>query len=259
MLQHTGPQEPNGSIELQSAGLPLPDLPLRWLASLNRPLLRHDPKPGTQFSPAADTIMQDAALSDVASVPQDFAVPPVQTDTRQQHAQQAQSMSSQQQDQQQQPHHQSAIAAGTVWQQMPEDAAGAAPMQVVDTQPTQSPALLLTPTTSSKPEGVAALAEVVPQVQSIQMPEGLQGTVSARVARCDRQLLGRQEQVMVSLIQQRVAEEVRQVQGAQDMDHPADQLVQKVWMGFASVLLPITSVTVCPAAFHVSSADSTSI
>ena len=77
-------------------------------------------------------------------------------------------------------------------------------------------------------------AQASPPLQMISVPEGLQELVSASVARCDRQLLGRQEQVLVKLVQQRVAEEVRLVQGAQDMDHPAGDLVQRVSM----LLLP---------------------
>ena len=53
-------QGPDGAIELQSAGLPLPDQPLRWLAPLNRPLLKVDPTPGSsRHSPATDTDMKD--------------------------------------------------------------------------------------------------------------------------------------------------------------------------------------------------------
>ena len=62
----------------------------------------------------------------------------------------------------------------------------------------------------------------------IPVPEGMQQLVNASVARCDQQLLSRQEEVLVRLVQQRVAEEVRAVQGAEDLDHPADDLVQKV-------------------------------
>ena len=73
-------------------------------------------------------------------------------------------------------------------------------------------------------------AQAVSALQMISVPEGLQEAVSASVARCDQRLLGRQEQVLVRLLQHRVAEEVRLVQGTQDMDHPADDLVQRVSM-----------------------------
>ena len=66
------------------------------------------------------------------------------------------------------------------------------------------------------------------QPQMISVPADLQDAVHASVVRCDRQLLGRQEEILVKCVVQRVEEEARLVQGPQDMDNEAVELAQKV-------------------------------
>ena len=104
------------------------------------------------------------------------------------------------------------------------------PMQIDNPQQAPHP-LPLHPASTNHDPHPAAQQQALPQAAPLQMipvPSGLQEVITANVARCDRQLLGRQEQVLVSLLQQRVGEEVRLVQGTEDVDHPADALVQKV-------------------------------
>jgi len=71
-------------------------------------------------------------------------------------------------------------------------------------------------------------AQPVLPPQTISIPADLQDFVLESVKKCDRQLQGRQEEVMVKQVVQRVEQEVRQVQGPQDMDDGAVELVQKV-------------------------------
>lgn len=71
-------------------------------------------------------------------------------------------------------------------------------------------------------------AQPVLQPQTIPIPADLQNFVLESVKQCDRQLQGRQEEVMVKQVVQRVEQEVRQVQGPQDMDDGAVELVHKV-------------------------------
>ena len=210
-------QRESGGIELQSAGLPLPETPLRWLAPLNRPLLYIPPTPDDHQSFASDTVMQDAAPCNES---QGSQMAPAQIELNQQDVGQPQLAAGQQQHG---THHQTSLqpqAAGAI-----ADAA-AAPIQT-DTAPQLQPAALHQDNRQSQLTGhQQSFATSQPQV--ILAPEGLQDAVSVIVAKCDQQLLSRQEEVLVSLVEQRVAEEVRQVQGAQDMDHPADELVQRV-------------------------------
>ena len=236
----------DGTIELQSAGLPLPDHPLRWLNPLARPLLQADPTGGSRLlSLAADAVMQDTPSPVLAhptqALPLAQEVPqPIKQEVPSQPIKQG--VPSQQGPQQPQTSNgQQANASQTNMQEQAQRAAsggvpsGPSPMQVDSPQHAQttSPSLQngsndsqgAQPTSQQQP-----LAQAVPPLQMISVPEGLQELVNASVARCDRQLLGRQEQVLVRLVQQRVAEEVRLVQGAQDMDHPADDLVQRVSM-----------------------------
>ena len=111
-------------------------------------------------------------------------------------------------------------------------------MQVDDAQHATPPPALQSGSNSqeAEPAGQQQALSQSP-LQMISVPEELKEFVSASVARCDRQLLGRQEQVLVSVVQQRVAEEVRSVQGAEDLDHPADHLVQKVRLPVLTCLL----------------------
>ena len=196
-------------MELQSSGLPLPDRPLRWLAPLNRPLLRTTPTPDTHQSHATDTVMQDAAP---LNKPQGLQTVPVQSELNQGDDHQISL----------QPQAAEAVAGNAV------DGA-AAPMQT-DAAPQSQSAAPQQASTNNKQTQLAdhQQAFAPSELQMIAVPQELQDFVSSTVARCDRQLLGRQEEVLVSLVQQRVGEEVRQVQGAQDMDHPADDLVQRV-------------------------------
>lgn len=249
----------DGTIELQSAGLPLPDHQLRWLNPLARPLLRVDPTGESRLLRfAADTVMQDTP----SPVPSDPAqAPPLAQGVPQPIKQEVTSQQGQQQPQM--PNDPQASVSQTSMQGKPQidvssDApSGPSPMQLDSPQHAQhaqttTPALqsssnnnhgtqsagqqqtlaqAVPPLAQAVPplaQALPPLAQAVTPLQMISFPEGLQELVSASVARCDRQLLGRQEQVVVRLVQQRVAEEVRLVQGAQDMDHPADDLVQRV-------------------------------
>lgn len=225
-------QGPDGTVQLQSAGLPLPDQALRWLTPLPRPL--HTPDPATQShqqdppsdsttAPSADTVMQDAQPADG---------PPTQQQVTQQHQQlQLPHASVQQQT--------SSEQAGNQIMAQPAAAdtsqAGPSPMSVDDHQAAE-PQAASQPQQSAKDTPLASDSDswlqlpVQPQLQPqlISVPADLQDAVHASVVRCDRQLLRRQEDIMVQCLVQRVEEEVRQVQGPQDMDNGAVELAQKV-------------------------------
>lgn len=226
-------QGAEGTIELQSAGLPLPDHPLRWLNPLPRPPLPVDPTGDARLSLAADTVMQDTpspALSDPMQ-----ALPP-QPAPQVSHRIKLEDPSQQVQ----QPHNpiaQQASSPTHLQEQAQSGAAGespsgASPMQIDTPQHAQTGPALQSGSHNSQEPQVATQQETLPEapspLQMIAVPEGMQQLVSASVAMCDQQLLARQEEVLVRLVQQRVAEEVRSVQGAEDLDHPADDLVQKV-------------------------------
>ena len=229
----------DGTIELQSAGLPLPNHPLRWLHPLARPLLGVDPTGDSRLlSLAADAVMQDTPSpvpSDPAQAPplaQEISQPVKQEVPSQQGLQQPQTSNGQQANVSQISMQEQAQTAVSI-----DAPSGPSPMQLDSPQHAQptSPALQTGSNVSHGAQPASQQqtpAQVVPPLtlQMISLPEGLQELVSASVARCDRQLLGRQEHGLVRLLQQRVAEEVRLVQGAQDMDHPADDLVQRVSM-----------------------------
>ena len=224
----------DGTIELQSAGLPLPDHPLKWLTPLARPPLSVDPTGDAHLSLVADTVMQDTPspmLSDPMQAPPQQPAPRVshpikQEDPSQQAAQQPQTPAGQQASSPTNLHEQAQSGAAG------DGPSGASPMQIDAPQHAQSiPALQNGSHNSDDPQDGTqqqALPQSPPPLQMISVPEGMQQLVSASVARCDQQLLGRQEEVLVRLVQQRVGEEVRAVQGAEDLDHPADDLVQKV-------------------------------
>lgn len=231
-------QGPDGAIKLQSAGLPLPDQPLRWLAPLNRPLLYLDPPAGSRHSPAADTVGQatPALLLSDPTHPQTLTQldtpSPMQVDLNQPALQQHETPESRQAvSDGQLASHQASLQGQTHSAAAGEVPSEPAPMQVDN--PLQAPhPPALHPASNSHDVQPAAQQHASPQapLQMVPVPAGLHDIITANVARCDRQLLGRQEQVLASLLQQRVAEEVRLVQGAEDMDHPADDLVQKVSM-----------------------------
>ena len=61
------------------------------------------------------------------------------------------------------------------------------------------------------------------------LPEGVQERVRQNVAKCDRQLLGRQEALLARRLPQRVEDEVRSKHGAADVDDTAVGFVQQVW------------------------------
>lgn len=227
-------QGADGTIELQSAGLPLPDHPLRWLTPLARPSLPVDPTGDAHLSLAADTVMQDTpspVLSDPMQAPPQQPAPQVshtikQEDPSQQGAQQPEFPPSQQ-----------ASSPTNLQEQAQSGAAGSGPSGVLPMQIDAPQHALTGPALQSgsdnRQELQAAsqqqtLPQTLPPLQMITVPEGMQQLVSASVTRCDQQLLSRQEEVLVRLVQQRVGEEVRAVQGVEDVDHPADDLVQKV-------------------------------
>ncbi len=224
-------QAPDGTVQLQSAGLPLPDQALRWLTPLPRPL--HTPnlavkphqQPPSNESPHAegtDTVMQDAQPPDEQQMqqqvlPQQQQLPPAST------SQQAAST-----DPTGNQHAAQAAAANATH-------AGPSSMEVDNPQHAQSQ------TASHPQQNVNSIssgselqdwlqlpAQPVLQPQMISVPADLQDFVLESIKRCDRQLQGRQEEVMVKLVLQRVEQEVRQVQGPQDMDDGAVELVQKV-------------------------------
>ncbi|KAL3138519.1 hypothetical protein ABBQ32_006303 [Trebouxia sp. C0010 RCD-2024] len=236
-------QGPDGAIKLQSAGLPLPDQPLRWLAPLNRPLLYLDPPAGSRHSPAADTVGQatPALLLSDPTHPQTLTQldtpSPMQVDLNQPALQQHETPESRQAvSDGQLASHQASLQGQTHSAAAGEVPSEPAPMQVDN--PLQAPhPPALHPASNSHDVQPAAQQHASPQapLQMVPVPAGLHDIITANVARCDRQLLGRQEQVLASLLQQRVAEEVRLVQGAEDMDHPADDLVQKVFAPAAPV------------------------
>jgi len=218
-------------VQLQSAGLPLPDQALRWLTPLPRPL--HTPNLATnphQQAPSndsphaegTDTIMQDAQPPDQQQMqqqvlPQQQQLP--QASTPQQTAS-TDPMGNQ--------HVMQAAAADATH-------AGSSSMELDNPQHAQSQ------TASHPQQNVNSIScgselqdwlqlpsQPVLQPQMITVPADLQDFVLERVKKCDRQLQGRQEEVMVKLVVQRVEQEVQQVQGPQDMDDGAVELVQKV-------------------------------
>ncbi|DBA71121.1 TPA: hypothetical protein ACH3X2_011531 [Trebouxia sp. C0005] len=225
-------QAPDGTVQLQSAGLPLPDQALRWLTPLPRPL--HTPSLATNphlqapssDSPHAegtDTVMQDAQPPDEQQMrqqvlPQQQQLPQAST------SQQAAST-----DPTGDQHATQAAAADAMH-------AGPASMKVDNPQHAQRQ------TPSHLQQNVNSLsngselqdwlqlpAQPVLQPQMISVSADLQDFVLENVKQCDRLLQGRQEEVMIKQLLQRVKQEVRQVQGPQDMDDGAVELVKKVF------------------------------
>ena len=218
-------------MQLQSAGLPLPDQALRWLTPLPRPLHTpnlainpHQQAPSNDFLPAegTDTVMQDAQPPDGQQMqqqvlPQQQQLPQAST------PQQAASTDP--------PGSQHATQAAAA------DAAHAGPssMQVNNPQHAQRHTVPHPQQNVNSISGGSELqdwlqlpAQPVLPPQMISVPADLQDFVLGNVKNCDRQLQGRQEEVMVKQVVQRVEQEVRQVQGPQDMDDGAVELVQKV-------------------------------
>lgn len=230
-------QGPDGTVQLQSAGLLLPDEALRWLSPLPRPLM----------TPQTATGPQQQALN--AALPPATAADTVMQDAQTQHAQQPQQQGQDQpgserpQEAFQQDRAQQQASTDALHTQHPTNASTAdaaqcgpslmdidTPQQMLSTQ--ASPQLQIdsagtfkaaVPVDQQQP---TAALQVQPQMMSC--PAELQDIVHDSVVRCDRQLLGRQEAIMVRLVQHNVEEEVRQVQGPQDMDDSRVELVQTV-------------------------------
>lgn len=224
-------QAPDGTVQLQSAGLQLPDQALRWLTPLPRPLHTpnlavnpHQQAPSNDppHAEGTDTVVQDAQPPDEhqmqqqvlpqqqqlpqASTPQQAA----STDPRgNQHATQAAAAN--------------AMHAGP--SSMELDNPQHAPSQMAS-HPQQTVNSISSG--SELQDWLQLPAQPVLQPQMISVPADLQDFVLESVMRCDRQLQGRQEEVMVKQVVQRVEQEVRQIQGPQDMDDGAVELVQKV-------------------------------
>ena len=218
-------------MQLQSAGLPLPDQALRWLTPLPRPLHTpnlatnpHQQAPSNDFLPAegTDTVMQDAQPPDGQQMqqqvlPQQQQLP--QANTPQQAASTDPPGSQ---------HAAQAAAANAMH-------AGPSSMEVDNPQHAQRNTAPHPQQNVNSISGGSELqdwlqlpAQPVLQPQMISVPADLQDFVLESVKNCDRQLQGRQEEVMVKQVVQRVEQELRQVQGPQDMDDGAVELVQKV-------------------------------
>lgn len=73
------------------------------------------------------------------------------------------------------------------------------------------------------------------------LPQDLQERVRQNVAKCDRQLLARQEALMAKLLPQRIEEEVRAKHGVADIDDSAVAFVQQVGSRTPVRLLSATS------------------
>jgi len=218
-------------VQLQSAGLPLPDQALRWLTPLPRPLHtpnlainphQQAPSRDPPLAHGTDTVMQDAQPSDEQQTQQQV-LPQQQQLSQVSISQQAAStdpIGNQ---------HASQAAAANATHAVPSS------MQVDNPQHAQSqtashPQQNVNSTSSGSElqDWLQLPAQPKPQPQMISIPADLQDFVLDSVKKCDRQLQGRQEEVMVKQVLQRVEQEVRQVQGPQDMDDGAVELVQKV-------------------------------
>lgn len=222
-------QGPDGVVQLQSAGLPLPDQALRWLTPLPRPI--HTPDPATQplqqappeqsaTAPSADTVMQDAQPSDGQQT---------QQQVQQQHQQRQAIVQQQSSTEQVGTQIMAPSAAPDTSQAVPS------PMSVdghLEAEPQAASQLQQSakgaPPASDSDSWLQLPGQPKLQPQMISVPADLQDAAHASVVRCDRQLLGRQEEIMVKCVVQRVEEEVRLVQGPQDMDNEAVELAQKV-------------------------------
>ncbi len=224
-------QAPDGTVQLQSAGLPLPDQALRWLTPLPRPLHtpnlainphQQAPSNDSPHAEGTDTDMQDAQPPDEQQMqqqvlPQQHQLPQASTP---QQAASTDPMGNQ--------HATQAAAANATH-------AGPSSMEVDNPQHAQSQTashpqqnVNSISTGSELQDWLQLPAQPVLQPQMILVPADLQDFVLESVKKCDRQLQGRQEEVMVKQVLQRVEQEVRQVQGPQDMDDGAVELVQKV-------------------------------
>jgi len=218
-------------VQLQSAGLPLPDQALRWLTPLPRPLHtpnlatnphQQAPSNGSPHAEGSDTVMQDAQPPDEQQMqqqvlPQQQQLPQASTP---QQAASTDPMGNQ--------HATQAAAANAAH-------AGPSSMEVDNPQHAQSrnashpqQNVNSMSTGSELQDWLQLPAQPVLPPQTISIPADLQDFVLESVKKCDRQLQGRQEEVMVKQVVQRVEQEVRQVQGPQDMDDGAVELVQKV-------------------------------
>ena len=227
-------QGPDGIIQLQSAGVTLPDRALRWLTPLSRPLPtpstaatpQEQPSTTTMYSPdAVDTVMQEAQI--------DKEHQPLLQQPKVEHSLQqgiVQDSKLQQSGSNQAGTQPSAHATA------PDAAQPSAPSSmVVDDLPPANPL----PAPHSQPDPGASFAGPAPlhqhlltspqrQLQTISVSADVQEIVHGSALKCDRQLLAKQEEILVRLVQQRVEAEVREVQGPQDMDDGAVELADKV-------------------------------
>lgn len=232
-------QGPDGTVQLHSLGLPLPDQGLRWLQPLSRPQLyptldpkttaqQQEPSQAAESAVTADTDMQDAQAAEQQPSSYAQAQQQQQQQPKPDQAQHDVPQQIQQQQQQQHAQQQSSNLQGAAQQPMMGAAAaataapshGADPMQIDIPEQQQQQA----------PQGQRAMLPAASvQQQQIAVPEGLKALVQDSVLRCDRQLLARQEAILVRMVQQRVDEEVRQLQGPQDLDSNARDFVEKVF------------------------------
>lgn len=260
-------QAADGTLQLQSAGLPLSDQPLRWLRPLHRPPLaaslpsndrssvdsqeqQHsavrqqlqnaaqqqvpDDAPG-QSQEAEATGMQPAqakpSVSHLQGQGTQAGTGPAQADVPNLDLQRAQQQ----------------IAATTAQ----EGGTGPDAMQIDSKEAAiQHPAALHESNADTSMQSVQAAQEHLTlhnwlppgatQQQSQRqqqhqqqclpsLPEDMQERVRQNVAKCDRQLLGRQEALLARWLPQRVEDEVRSKHGAADVDDTAVGFVQQVW------------------------------